>query len=58
MVNGVRGGLILHAQKLVAQDLKLNLELATVRSHQMVAKTVEDLHRLQPLAIPINVQVR
>ena len=57
MANGELGGLIIHAQKLVAQDPKPELGLATIRHHQMVVKPAWGLHRLQPLAILIHVQV-
>ena len=57
MANGESGGLIVHAQKLVVLDLKPKPGPATIRRHQMAAKPAWGLHRLQPLAIPIYVQV-
>ena len=57
MVNGEPGGLIVHAQQLVALDLKPELGLAAIRHHQMVAKPAWGLYRLKPFAILIHVQV-
>ena len=49
MVTGERGVLMVHAQKLVAQDLKLELGNVTVRPHQMVANLALVPHLLQPI---------
>ena len=57
MVPGERGIHMVHALKLVAQDLKPELGLAIVLHHQMVAKLALVPHLLQPLAIISNVQV-
>ena len=58
MVNGERGVLIVHAQKLVVLDLKTDVGFVTIRHHQTVAKFAKVLHLIHPLAIPIDVQVR
>ena len=57
MVTGERGIHMVHALKLVAQDLKPELGHATVLHHQMVAKLALVPHLLQPLAILMNAQV-